>query len=526
MTSPDTTDTTVAGAVPLLTMSGIVKQFGGVRALRGVDLTVGAGEVHALLGENGAGKSTLMNILSGVVRPDAGDIGIDGSPVALSSPAAAQDAGVAMIHQELDLVTQASVMDNLFLGREPRTRFRVLDRGSMRRESAKLLDDIGVELDPTRLVGSLRIGEQQMVAIAKALSLDAKILVMDEPTSALSDSEVERLFALLPRLRKRGVGVIFISHRMDEIALIADRATVMRDGSNAGSFVVAETPASEVIRMMVGQPIEQLFPDRDRPGSQVRLRAQALSVTAGGAGGRTEPRNVDLTVGDGEIVGLAGLMGAGRTELLDALFGLAGPRMSGTVDLDGERIDLDSPRAAIAAGIGYVPEDRRAAGLVMQESVGANIVLAALPELSRYGWRSRSNEREAVTSSVQDLQIKTASADVAVGTLSGGNQQKVVFARHLLRRPRLLLLDEPTRGVDIGAKSEIYRLLSRLAAEGMAVIVASSEIPELLGVCDRIAVLRGGRIVTELEARSASQEDVLSAASLERNDPKNQVETG
>ncbi|WP_298326113.1 sugar ABC transporter ATP-binding protein [Haloactinopolyspora sp.] len=506
-------------------MKGIVKHYGGVRALRGVDFAVGAGEVHALLGENGAGKSTLMNVLSGVVRPDGGHIEIGGEVVELATPAAAQNAGVAMIHQELDLVPQASIMANLFLGREHRTTWRTLDRSAMRRESAAVLADLGVDLEPSRQLSSLRVGEQQMVAIAKALSLDARILVMDEPTSALSDSEVDRLFAILPRLRGRGMGVVFISHRMDEIAVIADRATVMRDGHNVGSFDVADTPASEVIRMMVGQPIEQLFPERRPPGSRFRLEARGLSVDTGrNAAGRTEPRGVDLTVREGEIVGLAGLLGAGRTEVLDAMFGLAGPRLRGTVKIDGEPVRLDSPRAALAAGIGYVPEDRRAAGLVMKESVAANIVLAALRGLARFGWRDRANERAAVASSISELQIKAASPDVAVGTLSGGNQQKVVFARHLLRQPRLLLLDEPTRGVDIGAKTEIYRLLARLAEGGMAVVLASSEMPELIGVCDRIVVLRGGRNVGELQAATTSQEEILAAASLDQHPTDSAVE--
>ncbi|WP_233425617.1 sugar ABC transporter ATP-binding protein [Jiangella alkaliphila] len=502
---------------PLLVMRGIVKHFGGVHALRGVDLTVGAGEVHALLGENGAGKSTLMNVLSGVVRPDGGAIEIAGEPVELSTPADAQSAGIAMIHQELDLVPQSTVTENLFLGREPRTRLRTLDRAAMRRHARELLDDIGIELSPSRTLSSLRVGEQQMVAIAKALSLEARILVMDEPTSALSDSEVERLFAIIPRLRRRGVGVVFISHRMDEIAVVADRGTVMRDGGNAGTFVVAETAPADVIRMMVGQPIEQLFPDREPPRDDVRLAVRGLSVAEHPGGGRTEPRDVDLEVRAGEVVGLAGLLGAGRTELLDALFGLAGHRMAGTVELDGVPVRLASPRDAISAGVGYVPEDRRVSGLVMMESVAANIVLSALPALARAGWRRAARERSAVASSIRDLHIKTASAESAVGTLSGGNQQKVVFARHLLREPRLLLLDDPTRGVDIGAKSEIYRLLARLAAGGMAVLVASSELPELLGICDRIAVLRGGRIVTVLDGGSATQEAILAAASLEQH---------
>jgi len=507
--APATADTR-----PLLEMRGVVKQYGGVKALRGVDLTVGRGEVMALLGENGAGKSTLMNVLSGVVPLDAGTVRIAGAEVHLGSPAAAQAAGVAMIHQELDLVPQATVAENLFLGREHRSRWRTLDRGRMRRESTELLEGLGIDLSPSRQVGALRVGEQQMVAIGRALSLDASILVMDEPTSALADAEVERLFAIIPSLRRRGVAVIFISHRMDEIAEIADRATVMRDGSNVGTVTVAETDPAEVIRMMVGKPIDQLFPDRAAVTDVPRLTLRGVSVDQHRAsGGRTEPKDVDLVVHAGEIVGLAGLLGSGRTELLDAVYAVRG-QVQGTVELDGEAVSLRSPRDAIEAGIGYVPEDRRVDGLVMQESVGANIVLAALGQLSGGGWRRRGRERAAIDRSVKNLRIKTANADVRVGTLSGGNQQKVVFARQLLREPRLLLLDEPTRGVDIGAKSEIYRLLSELAADGMGVLMASSELPELLGVCDRIAVMRAGRIVTVLDRSAASAEAILAAASI------------
>ncbi|HLR84506.1 MAG TPA: sugar ABC transporter ATP-binding protein, partial [Nocardioidaceae bacterium] len=363
-------------------------------------------------------------------------------------------------------------------------------------------------------LGSLRVAEQQMVAITKAMSLDARILVMDEPTSALPDADVDRLFELIPRLRERGVGIVFISHRMEEIARIADHGTVMRDGRDVGTFEVAETDPTKVIQLMVGQPIEQLFPDPTPPADEVRLEVRNLTVPAGTTG-RTEPQGVDLRVRRGEIVGLAGLLGAGRTELLEALFG-CGPRTtSGSVTVDGTRVRLPNPRSALRAGIGLVPEDRRASGLVASESVGANVVMTALGDLARAGIRRRSAESRAIGRSVESLRIKTAGSGVRVGTLSGGNQQKVIFARQLLRDPKVLLLDEPTRGVDIGAKSEIYRLLTSLAADGVTVIVASSELPELLGICHRIAVMRRGRIVDILDANDATSENVLAAASIE-----------
>lgn len=503
-----------SAAPPLLSMSAIVKDFGGVHALRGADLHVRAGEVHALLGENGAGKSTMMNILSGVLRPDAGSIEIDGEPVEFHSPAAAQASGVAMIHQELDLVPQLSVAQNLFLGREQRTPLRTLDVRRMAAQARDLLQEVGIELSPTRTLSTLRVAEQQMVAIAKALSLDARLLVMDEPTSALPDADVDRLFELIERLSDRDVGIVFISHRMEEIARIGDTGTVMRDGRDVGTFVVSETDPTKVIQLMVGQPIEQLFPDPTPPRQAVRLRAESLTVPVS-ASGRTEPQAVDLDLREGEIFGVAGLLGAGRTELLEALFGCGGRRTGGSVEVDGRAVRLTSPRAAIRAGIGLVPEDRRASGLVVQESVGANVVLTALTDIATGGIRRRGTESRAIKRSVQSLRIKTASVAVRVATLSGGNQQKVVFARQLLNNPKVLLLDEPTRGVDIGAKSEIYRLLTELAADGVTVVVASSELPELLGICHRIAVMRRGRVVQVLDAEHATSESVLAAASIE-----------
>ncbi|UPK73833.1 sugar ABC transporter ATP-binding protein [Nocardioidaceae bacterium SCSIO 66511] len=498
----------------LLSMADIAKSFGGVHALRGASLHVRAGEVHALLGENGAGKSTLMNILSGVLQPDAGTIEIGGEQVAFHSPAASQAAGVAMIHQELDLVPQLTVAQNLYLGREPRTVLRTLDVKAIARGARGLMDEVGIDIAPGRRLGSLRVAEQQMVAIAKALALDARIVVMDEPTSALPEADVDRLFELVPALRERGVGVIFISHRMEEIARIADHGTVMRDGRDVGTFEVATTEPGKVIQLMVGQPIEQLFPDRTEPADEVRMEVRDLTVPAGGTG-RTEPQGIELDVRKGEILGLAGLLGAGRTELLEAFFGCGSPGTTGTVAIDGTPVRVGSPRSAIRAGIGLVPEDRRVDGLVGEESVGANILLTSFGDLATGGIRRRSAEGRAVSRSIESLHIKTTNPAVRVGTLSGGNQQKVIFARQLLGNPKVLLLDEPTRGVDIGAKAEIYRLLTGLAADGVSVLVASSELPELLGLCHRIAVLRRGRIVDVLDAADATSETVLAAASIE-----------
>ncbi|MGC5614944.1 sugar ABC transporter ATP-binding protein [Georgenia sp. Z1491] len=503
---------------PVLQMSGIAKRFGGIRALKGVDLEVRAGEVMALLGENGAGKSTLMNILAGVLPPDAGRIEVGGEERRFASPSDAQAAGVAMIHQELDLVPGASVTDNLFLGAEKR-RLGLLDRRGMERETKELLAEVGIRISPSRHVGTMRVGEQQMVAIAKALRLDARILVMDEPTSALSETEVTRLFEIIPGLRRRGVAVVFISHRMDEIAQIADRGTVMRDGENAGTFDVVTTRPAEVIRMMIGKPLDQVYPDRAEPEADVRLRLRGLRLDGGVDISRSEPNGIDLEVRRGEVLGLAGLLGAGRSELLEAVFGLGGGRLRGDVELDGEPVRIRSPRDAMAHGIGFVPEDRRAAGLNMHATVGANIAISVLERLATLGWRSRSKERRAVTRAIEALRIKTGSQDTIVRTLSGGNQQKVVFGRNMLREPRVLLLDEPTRGVDVGAKSEIYRLLAELSADDVSVVMASSELPELIGACDRIAVLREGRVVEVVAARAATEESLLAAAGMEHREP-------
>ena len=507
----------------LLTMRGIAKRFAGVLALRGVDFEVRRGEVHALLGENGAGKSTLINILSGVFSDYEGEIVLDGKPVSFHRPAQAQEAGVATIHQELNLVPEMSVAENLFLGREPRTPLRLLDRRQLARDARELLESAGVDIDPARSVRSLRVGEQQLVEIAKALSLDARILIMDEPTSALAEAEVERLFAVIRELRRREVAIIYISHRLEELPAVADRATVLRDGSLVGTVPIAETPRGDLIRMMVGQPIANLFPDAHAQGGDELLVVNGLTVRPRRPKpGRSEPRDVSLRVRRGEIVGLAGLMGSGRTELLQRILGIGPPAArSGEVRLAGEPFAPRSARAAIAAGVCLVPEDRKTDGLVLGQSVGANVTLAALRDFARAGIVRVGRERRAIDRSIGEVGIKAPGRAAAVRTLSGGNQQKVLFARQLLTKPRLLLLDEPTRGVDVGAKAEIYELLGSLVREGVSVLVASSELPELLGLCDRILVLRSGRVAAELSREQATQEAILDAAtaSLERRVP-------
>ncbi|KAA9157174.1 sugar ABC transporter ATP-binding protein [Amycolatopsis acidicola] len=502
---------------PLAGMRGVGKSFGGVRALHDVAFSVRAGEVHALLGENGAGKSTLMKVLSGEVAADHGEITIDGEPVRFSGPADAQRAGIAMIHQELDLVPALSVAENVFLGREPKTRFGTLDRRRMRRETAALLARAGVEFDPRRPVGELRTGEQQLVVIVKALALDARILIMDEPTSALSAPEVERLFGVIAELRRAGAGIVYISHRMAEIGRIADRATVLRNGEVVAEFAARELTAAQASEAMVGRPVHLMFRTADGSASQQGrelLRVEDLAVRSRRPRpGRRDPAGVSLTVAEGEIVGLAGLLGSGRTELLETLYGIGTKgAWSGRVLLRGKQIRPRGARRALRAGIAFVPEDRRVAGLALEHSVLANTVLSIVDRIARLGWVPRRAERRAARASTDRLGVKLASLQAPVGALSGGNQQKVVLGRNLLTEPSLLLLDEPTRGVDVGAKAEIYRLLGDAAERGLGVLLASSEPAELIGVCDRVVVLHDGRSVRELDTAAVAEADLLAAS--------------
>jgi ribose transport system ATP-binding protein len=480
-----------------LELLGIRKHFGGVHALKGVDFDVAAGEVHVLLGENGAGKSTLMGVLSGAVRPDAGVIKLDGNPLNFASPRDAHAAGIAMIPQELDLVPGLDIAGNLFLGNEM-THWGVLAGAAMRRKAQDLLAHAGVSLDASLPVSSLRMGERQLVAIAKALSANARILIMDEPTAALSAVEADHLFSVVKELSERGVGIVYISHRLEEVTRIAHRVTVMRDGAVVGT-TAPDAPQAMLVQLLVGRPFSDLFPARaGKVGAPVlRLDHAAFQPDIPRAGWQA-PSDVSLTVHEGEIVGLTGLMGAGRTELLSTLYGF-GTRghWRGLVEVRGRPAALGTIRAARHAGIAYVTDDRRGTGLILHHTVAQNAVMSTLKRVTPFGLVSRALERRQVKRALEDYDVRPRRPEAKVVNLSGGNQQKVVFAKELMSDPGLLLLDEPTRGVDVGAKAEIYRRLRSLADNGLSVLVASSELPELIGLCDRIIVMRAGCTIHE-----------------------------
>ena len=510
---PDGVLTSPAG---LLRLCGIEKRFGGVHALRGVDFDLRAGEVHALLGENGAGKSTLMNVVSGVIAPDRGSVELDGRPVRFAGPRDAQAAGIATIFQELDLIPGLDVAANLFLGREA-TRFPgLLHTRSMALEAERLLTEAGISLDVGRRVASLGMGQRQLLAIAKALAHAPRVLVMDEPTAALSTTETRNLFDVMRGLCARGVGIIYISHRLEEVPQVADRVTVMRDGRVVGEER-PDAPQGRLVQMLVGRPLAELFPPKtERVGEELLRLDRARYVPQANPAGWQAPMDMSLSVRAGEVVGLAGIVGAGRTELLSCLYG-EGPRgrWHGTVQVQGRAAALRSVAEARRAGLAFVTDDRRGAGLMLRQTVARNVVASILRRLSPTGFMSRRREGEAVQRALRAFDIRPPRGDLVVGNLSGGNQQKVVFARELLHEPRLLLLDEPTRGVDVGAKGEIYARLRELTARGLGVLVASSELPELLGLCDRIHVLRAGRTVAQFTA-GADEAELLAAATGER----------
>ena len=480
-----------AGA-PVLGMRGIRKTFPGVVALDRVDFDLRAGEVHVLLGENGAGKSTLMKILSGAYTRDAGEILLDGRPVAIAAPRDAQSLGIATIYQELSLVLQLTVADNILLGHEP-SRAGVIDRGAMREAARRSLAEVGLEIDPDVRVDRLGIAEQQMVEVAKALFRRARVLVMDEPTSALTAREIERLFEVIRRVTSAGVAVVYISHRMRELAEIGRRVTVLRDGRAVGTYPLPDTSFDVLIRLMANREVRDHFPRRRCAAGEELLRLEHLS----GPSGVPVVHEVSLTVCRGEIVGLAGLLGAGRTELARLVFGADRPS-SGRVVVGGRDVTPKTPRHAIAAGIGFLPEDRKRHGLVLMRSVCENIGLPNLGRWSRAGVVSGRTEREAAERWVTELRIKTPNVAERVVRLSGGTQQKVVLARWLAAEARLLVMDEPTRGVDVGAKVEIYELMNRLTDAGAGILMISSELPEVVGMSDRIYVMRHGRIQAEL----------------------------
>ncbi len=492
-------------ALPALAVEHLTKDFPAVRALDDVSLTFCAGEVHALVGENGAGKSTLMKILSGIYQPTSGTVRRAGEVASLPGPAAANRLGIAMVHQELNLVDELSVAENIFLGRERTGCCGWVRRRQSHAEACVLLDAVGLAVSPTTRVGELSIARRQMVEIAKALSFDAAVLILDEPTAVLGGPEVRTLFALIDRLRQRGVCVIYISHILPEVQELADRATVLRDGRVVATLDRAEIPDGEageakLAGLMVGRPMEDHFPDRLPPGEETVLRVSGLV-----SGDRV--KGVSFAVRSGEILGFAGLVGAGRTELAEAIMGLR-PRDAGRIELAGASIAPRDMRCAVEAGLAYLSEDRRGKGLVVDRSVRENATLASLRRFSRGLLRTRA-ERRAVEEQVSRLRIKIGGLDDPLTTLSGGNQQKVALGKWLMTRPKVLLLDEPTRGVDIGAKEEIYLLIRGLAESGMACVMISSELNELLGMCHRIAVMRQGRVSAVLEGSEMTEQNVM-----------------
>lgn len=495
----------------VLTLKGVGKSFPGVRALDAVDFDVRAGEVHALLGENGAGKSTLIKIVSGVYQADQGTVSLDGKQVSFESPQAAHAAGIATIYQELLLFPELSVAENIFMGHAPRGRFGALKWGAMRREAKALLASLDIhDLDPDDIVGALSVGNRQRVEIAKALSQDARILIMDEPTAALTEHDVERLFGIVRLLRDRGVGIVYISHRLEEVFLLADRVSVLRDGKYVATKQVTETSHDDLIEMMVGRRIDQLFPKIEAVIGEPVLEVSNLVR-------RPMTNDVSLTVRAGEIVGLAGLVGAGRSELALTIFGVT-PAERGSVRIEGQEVTIDSPGKATSLGIAYVPEDRGHQGLVRPMSVTPNVSMAILERLSARGVIDRGAERALAEKSVDQFAIRTAGIDQIVGKLSGGNQQKIVLAKWLATEPKLLIMDEPTRGIDVGAKAEIHRLMSELAGQGLAILMISSELPEIMGMSDRILVMRDGRIVSGMARAEATQEAIAASMMSDRQD--------
>jgi len=494
---------------PILDVRGVTKRFAGVTALQEVSVSFAPGEVHAVIGENGAGKSTLMKILAGVQPPSDGELWFDGNVVTIDSVQEALDLGIALIHQELNLADNLNVGANIFLGREP-LRFGMIDFERIDRESRQYLEMVGLDLLPSAIVSSLTVGKQQLVEIAKALSVDARVLIMDEPTSSLSQHETEVLFRVIEKLRHRGVTIVYISHRLSEIQRIADRVTVLRDGQNAGSLAPEEISHDAMVQLMVGRDISQFYARADHEVGQTVLEVDQLRTQA------WPSQALSFSVRAGEMVGVAGLVGAGRTEMLEAIFGVVTP-ISGTVSVDGEMLTLANCRDSIAAGVALVPEDRKQQGLILEQSIRQNIALPGLDRHKRFGaFGNFAQTRRDSRQMTDQLRIKSPTDQQQVQYLSGGNQQKVVIAKWLAMNPKVLLMDEPTRGVDIGAKQEIYRLMEELVEQGVAILFVSSEMDEVLSMSDRLIVMHQGEITGDLDRSEFSEETVMRLATGNR----------
>lgn len=493
--------------VAALRLDKVFKSFGHVVALRSGTLTLHRGSIHALIGENGAGKSTLVKIVAGLYRRDAGDVELHGEPVDFTSTAQSKAAGIAVIYQEPTLFPDLSVTENIFMGRQPTGRMGRIDRRAMRDEALEIFSRLGVAMDPDRLVEGLSIADQQLIEIAKAISLDAQILIMDEPTAALSGVEVERLFAVARSLRDEDRALLFISHRFDEVFSLCDTVTVMRDGSYIDTLRIEDTTVDALVSLMVGRDVTDMYPKLPADIGDVRLEVRNLTR-------KGVFRDVSFDVRAGEIVGLAGLVGAGRSEVVRAVFGIDRYE-SGSVLLDGQPLPPHNPRLSTGRGIALIPEDRRQQGLVLDDSVTRNMTLSIRSHLAKWGliWTGLENEAAKVWAS--RLEVKTAALDAEAGTLSGGNQQKLVIGKWLATEPRVLIVDEPTRGIDVGTKAEVHRLISSLAQQGMAILMISSELPEVLGMSDRVLVMREGRLTGEFSRDEATPEAVMRAATAD-----------
>jgi rhamnose transport system ATP-binding protein len=495
---------TQRAAPPLVELRGITKSYGGVHALSDVSFAIEAARVHALVGENGAGKSTLVKILTGVVDPDEGELLVDGELQQVRDPQAAHRLGIVAMYQEPTVFPDLTVAENVFAGRHPRSSVRTVSWREMRAEASRVLDDLGVDFGPDTPVRGLAVADRQLLEIAKALSSSARLLIMDEPTAALSPNEVDTLFATARRLRERGVAIVFISHRLEEVTAIADTLTVLRDGRHIATRPAAEVPHGEIVRLMVGRSLDALFPKEDAEIGGVTLRVEGLTR-------RGVFSNVSFELRQGEIVGLAGFVGSGRTEVARSIFGI--DRLDrGKLWIEGQPFRARSPRAALRRGLAYLPEDRLQQGLVQPMSVGDNVSLAVLPDLTPGGVLRPRRERALAQRFMDQLRIKATSPGQVVRSLSGGNQQKVVLAKWLAAEPKILLLDEPTHGVDVGTKADVHRTISNLAAQGLTILLISSELPEILGMSDRVLVMREGLLASEFSRAEATQERIIEAA--------------